>query len=183
MENHSKANIEHALKWGIILGMANILLYLLVYLISKSSLTSWWLGTFSLALNIFLLIIPVTIQRKEFGNEITFNEAFLICFITYAGGSLLQTIFTYILYNFIDPGLSEYIKTKAIEMTQSMMEKFGAPQDSIEKTLEKMQLEDFRQTPARIARQFLFMILFGGVISLILAAILKRKPKNTDFAG
>lgn len=181
MKNQSKANIEYALKWGVIFGMVNVLIYLLVYLIEKSLLVNMWFSITVFFINLFLLVYPLVSKRKELGGIISFNDAFLICFIIFLGGILIQNIFNYILYNFIDTGLAEYIKQKAIESALSMMEKFGAPQDKIDETLTKLQNEDFSQTPTRISKQFLFSILFGGAISLIIAAIFKRNPKDTNF--
>ena len=181
METQTKANVEHALKWGLILGMINIVVYLLVYLIAKDLIVNMWFGLSLLVANIFLLILPVTSKRKELGGLISFNDAFIICMLVFTGSALLQSIFNYVLYNLIDGGLSEFIKQKTIENTVSMMEKFGAPQDSIDKTLNDLQNQDFSQSPARIGKQFLVMIIMGGIISLILAAILKKTPKVTDF--
>ena len=181
MENQTKANFEHGLKWGLILGMINILIYLLIYLIDKNFLVSMWFSLISLVINITLLIIPITSKRKELGGFISFNDAFMICIIIFIGGAILQNIFNYILYNIIDPSLSEFIKQKAIESAQSMMEKFGAQQDAIDKTISDLQNQDFSQSPARIGKQFFFSILIGGVISLILSAILKKSPKITDI--
>jgi len=181
MENQTKANVEHALKWGLILGLINIVVYLLVYLIDKNLLVSMWYSFSSLALNIVLLILPIRIKRKELGGLISFNDAFIICFLVFIGGALLQNIFNYFLYNFIDTALAEFIKQKAIESSVAMMEKFGTPQESIDKALNDLQNQDFNQTPARISKQFFFSLLIGGVISLILAALLKKSPKINDF--
>jgi hypothetical protein len=181
MEDQTKAHLEHALKWGLILGMTNIVIYLLGYIVDKTMITHWWYGLISLAINITLMVVPVVSKRKELGGVISLRDAFLICFVVIAGGSLLQSIFNYILYNLIDPGLSDFIKQKTIENMTSMMERFGAPQESIDKALENIQNTDFSQTPARIGKQYFFMVLFGGFIALIVAAILKRKQKTTDF--
>lgn len=181
MENNNKANIEHGLKWGLISGMINIVITILAYAIDKSLLTQWWLGLTTLAINIALMVIPVTSRRKELGGFISFGNAFVICFLVLAGSALLQSVFTYILYNLVDPELSEFIKEKAIETATSMMEKFGAPQESIDKAIEEMQNENFAQTPARIGKQFFFGLLFGAVIALIVAAILKKNPKVPDM--
>ncbi len=181
MENQSKANIEHALKWGLILGMVNIAIYLLCYVIDKNILTQWWLGVGTLVINITLMIIPVTTKRKELGGLISFKDAFIICFVVLAGGALLQSVFNYVLYNLIDPSLSNFIKEKTIETTANMMEKFGAPQEQIDKTLSDMQNQDMSQNPARIGQQYLVMLLINAVISSIIAAIFKKNPKVTDF--
>ena len=181
MEDQTKANFEHALKWGLILGMTDIIIYLLAYIIDKSVMASMTLGLAMWVINIILLIIPVTIKRKELGGLISFNDAFVICFVVFIGGALLQTIFNYILYNLIDPGLTEFIKQKTIETTTALMEKLGTPQESIDKAIDDIQSKDFSQTPARISAQFLFMLVYGGIISLIIGAIFKRTPKITDI--
>ena len=181
MEDQTKANIEHALKWGLILGMTDIMIPLLAYIIDKSLMVNTWVSISTFVINVILLIFSITTKRKELGGLISFNEAFIICFIVFLGSAIMQNIFNYVLYNLIDPGLSEFIKQRAIEATSSMMEKFGADQDGIDKALEKLQNEDFSQTPARVGKQFFFMMIYGAILSSILAAIFKRNPRVTDF--
>ncbi len=181
MENQQKANLEYALKWGLIYGMVNILIYLLAYLINKPMMVEWWFGLLSLALNITILSFALIGRRKELGGLISFGDAFLVCFVVIIGGGLLQSVFNYVLYNIIDPSLAEYIKTKAIESATAMMEKFGTPQESIEKAIGDIDKKDFSQTPARIGEQYFFTIIFGGVIALIMAAIFKKNKKIIDI--
>lgn len=181
MEDQSRANFEHALKWGLILGMTDIILNLIVYIIDKSILTSMWFGGITFIINITLMIVPVTQRRKELGGFIDFKDAFLICFVVIAGGALLQNVYNYFLYNMIDQGLAEYIKQKSIESATSMMEKFGTPQEAMDKAIEDIQNTDFNQTPARIGKQYFLMLIFGGVIASIIAAIFRKSPKTTDI--
>jgi len=181
MENQTKTTLEHGLKWGLIYGMANIAFFLIAYLIDKTLLVSMWFSGGIFIINLILLIFPVIAKRKEFKGLISFNDAFIICFTVFLGGALIQNIFTFFLYNFIDTGLAEFIKQQTIESTVSLLEKFNLEQDQIDKAISDIQSQDFTQTPARISLQFFYSMIYGGLISMILAAILKKAPKVSDF--
>jgi hypothetical protein len=180
METQKNRLIQHGLQWGLILALVNIAIQAISYMINKQWLVSFWLGGISLVINIILLIIPVIKYRKELGGYIDFKNAFFVCLLVYLGSSLISTVFQYVLYNIIDPELSTYVKEKVLESTSSMMEKFGTPQEDMEKALADIEKQDFSQTPAKLGKQFLWGILFGGIISLIIAAILRKQPKIED---
>jgi hypothetical protein len=137
---------------------------------------SWGLGIAVLVVNIIIMVLAVRARRTEQGGLISFGEAFLVAIITALAAVLIGSIYNYILYNFIDPGLSDFIKERAILKTQSVLESFGSSQDATDKALEKIRADDMRMTPERILMQLLMAALFYMVPSLIIAAILKRKP-------
>ena len=176
MENKN-AQLQYGAKWGFILGLVGIIIQVLCYVINKELLVTMSFGFSVLAITIAILVYALINYRKENGGVLTFKEGFMITLYAFIVSSLLTTIFNYILYNFIDPDLSNFIKEKAINTTTQMMEKFGAPQDKIDETIEKMQSQDFSQNLYASLKQFLGSIIFGAIIALILAAILKKQPK------
>ncbi len=181
MEERKPNLVEHALKFGLIMGLVSIVIQLGIYVINKEWLVSVVLGFISFAITITLVVYPIRVYRQQNGGVVSFKEAFVIGFIVFAGSSLLTSVFQYALYNFIDPDLSEYIKEKAIEKVASITEKIGGSQDDIEKAVEQLEREDFSQSPKRLASNFLGGILSGSVISLIIAAFTRKKPKTQDI--
>lgn len=180
MESKNKELIEHGLRWGLMLALITITIQMGSYLVNKELLVSMWAGIFYLLITIVLMVLPILQQRKEQNGLISFKEAFLIAFIVSVSSSLITQVYTYVLYNLIDIELAGFIKEKAVESAASMMEKFNTPQEEIEKQLEKMQEQDFSQTPGTIAKQFLWGTIVGAIIASIIAAILKKQPKTDD---
>ncbi|MFN9518642.1 MAG: DUF4199 domain-containing protein, partial [Bacteroidota bacterium] len=80
----------------------------------------------------------------------------------------------------IDPTLPEFIKNSTIEKTVAMMEKFGADQEAVDKTLEELNNQDFNFSGSRLGQSYLLGLLFGAFISLIVAAIFRKQPKPED---
>ncbi|MFN9582130.1 MAG: DUF4199 domain-containing protein [Bacteroidota bacterium] len=179
MENRQTIT-QHGLKWGLISGLAGIILYTLVYAINRGYLVSFGVGAFMLLVSILLLIYPIYLYRKENGGLLTFKDAFLLSILIFAGSSLLSTIYQFMLYNVIDPTLPEFIKNSTIEKTVAMMEKFGADQEAVDKTLEELNNQDFNFSGSRLGQSYLLGLLFGAFISLIVAAIFRKQPKPED---
>ncbi len=180
-ENTSSSNkvlINHALRWGAIMGMTILIIQLMVYLLSKSSLVSFTYGIVNFILQVILLVVAVYVYRKNINNGLlSFVEGFTIVMLIFAGSALINSVFQFLLYNVIDPDLSTYIYERTLEMTTNMMEKFGAPEEEIEKAIEKINPEDLKLTPQRLVTNYFFSLLFGVFFAVIIAAIFRKKPQ------
>lgn len=171
-------NWSEPVRWGFIGGLVSVVISVLVYIISPASFASMWLGLFMLGLALFFMIWGGVAFRRENNDEITFFQALGAVLIVGVIVSLLGTIFSYILFNFIDTDLAELIKQKVIENTTEMMEKFGATDDDIEKALDKIEEESFQFGLKEYVIRFLQGMGFYVVIGLIVAAFVKRNPEN-----
>jgi hypothetical protein len=181
MENEKPNLVQHALKFGLIMGLFNIVLQLGIYIVKKELLVSFWVAFAAIVVTIVLAIYPIRNFRSQQGGSITFKDAFLIGFIVFAGSGLLTNVFQYLLYNFIDPQLPDFIKEKAIEKTVGLMERFGAGQEEIAKAIEPLEKEDFKQTPAKLGTSFLGNVMMGAFLSLLIALFTRKNPKNHNI--
>ncbi|MES2559585.1 MAG: DUF4199 domain-containing protein [Bacteroidota bacterium] len=180
MDAQKPTLLHQGMKFGLILGFTQVVIYLLLYAIDKNLLVSFAVGGVMIVISIVLMVLPARNYKSLNGGSIDFKEAFLICLITFAGGALVTTVFNYVLYNLIDPSLSEFIKEKAIEKTVTLMEKFSSSQEDIEKAIAPLQEQDFSQSPARLGSQYISSVLFGAIPSLIIALIVRTKNKPLD---
>lgn len=175
METKSRIS-DLALRYGLILGFVHIAINLLMYMIDKELMVSFWPGLIILTISITIIVMPIKQYKHENGN-LLFKEAFLIAMITMAGSGLIGTVFTYILHNFIDPELSGFIKEQTIQKTVTMLEKFGTSEEDIARTIEDMSKQDFGFSASRVGTQFLWAILFSTIPASIIAAIMRTKQK------
>jgi hypothetical protein len=92
-------------------------------------------------------------------------------------GSLITSIYSYILYNFLDPTLPDQLKHYSLETTEKWMRKFKAPQEQIDEQLDKVAAQDFAMTAGKIfisyLQQLIAYFVFAAIISLI---IRKKRP-------
>lgn len=180
MENDKPTIVNQGLKFGLIMGFIQIAIYTLLYIIDKELLVDFKLMIAILIINIVLMVWPVRDYKKQNGGTITFKDAFVICLLTIAGGSLLFIIFNYFLYNIIDPGLADFMKERSIEKTAAFMEKMGVSQDEIEKGIARIEDQDFKMSPTKLGAQYLQTVIFGCIPALIIAAILRTKTQPVD---
>lgn len=180
METEKTTIVNQGLKFGLIMGFVQIAITLVLYMVNKELLVDFKILLLLLVVSIALMVWPVRNYKKLNDDTITFRDAFLVCLIAIAGGSLLSTVFNYVLYNLIDPSLSEFIKERTIEKTVGFMEKMGTPQEDIERAVGPLLEQDFKMTPAKLGGQWFQSVLFGCIPALIIAAVLRTKTKPVD---
>ncbi len=182
MENTEKqeaklvSNFKNSsLKWGLIGGMVTILYSIIMYAVDSSLLVNAWAGFVGLA--VLLTVIVMGIKEVKTGQEgfISLSEALFAGFLVYVTASFIHTIFQYALFNWIDTNLPVLLKEKTIETTVEMMQKFGASEDDINKTLTQLDGKLDVSSAGAMFWNFLKGSAFGFVICFIIALIMKKK--------
>ena len=154
MEQQSTSPAMAALKSGVIIGLVMLVISFLIYFIDYSLLVAAWYG-FAVFVLFFGLVIYFGIQyRKEIGGFMPYGPAFQFAFVTLIVSGLISTLGNIILYQLIDPGLSEL--------------------------LVKVQLENMLAFAGQI-KGFGVSLIIYAIFSLILGAIIKKRDKSTDF--
>lgn len=176
MEQQLKSS---AINYGIYLGLSLALISVLIYVINVEYAIAWWIGIIMLLLILAFGIVS-TAKSKDFLNGfISFKQAFSSFFITVAIGVIINTGVGMLIYGVIDTEAAVFLQEKGIENTVSMMERFGAPQSEIDKTIDAMS-EDNSFSIGNQLKAIAYQLVFYAVIGLIVAAFMKKK--NPDLA-
>ncbi len=165
--------LKNAWPYGLIMAGISIVLSILFYIFNVN-MFSITFAIFSIL--IFVIGIPATMSilgcnnlRLKHANEhqISYLDAAVSCLVIVLIGFLLSNIYSYVFNNFIDP---EYMKQQISKMAE-MLQKYNLPQDKIDETLAK--------TEHRMALgpMLLNSLIFGVVISLIVALFIRKKDK------
>jgi uncharacterized membrane protein (DUF106 family) len=176
MEKNSLFN--HSLKFGFIIGIINIIIGVLAYMVGESLMVKWWFGLLILVINIGLVVYSGNQYRSSLGGFMNFKTAFSVTFLTLFIAGILGTIFNIILYHLIDPELPSRLLKAAMEQTEQMMTNMGAPADRIDQQM--VMLEDKLENQFTLIGQiksFGIGLIVYAVLSLILGAILKKSEK------
>ncbi len=163
-----------AMKWGLTSGLVSIAYTILLYVIDAKLMASILWTSFSLIFIIAIMVMAVKEFRKSQEGFISLSEALFTGFFTFAIGALISVLFGYVLMNYIDANLPILIKDTVQENTIAMMQKFGASEDDISKTLEKLNEKDYSVTLGKTMINFLASSAFGFVLAFIIAAIMKK---------
>lgn len=163
-----------ALKYGLIYSGINILWSLLLYVTELNrSESAWVFQMIALAIPVVCIIMAVNEYKQKEGNGfITFGTAFkkglLICLI----GGIIGSAFYVIYLEAIDPSFKDFMMQQQVDKMTEM----GMGEEAIEDAIN--QSAKF-QTPFWMFTWGIVGSLFvGAIISLIMAAILKKPDPN-----
>jgi hypothetical protein len=162
-------------RMGLIISLVKVIITTIGYQFFAGS---WLMSTLfmlvGLGVVIGMLIQTGKMQRKAVGGYIDIKQAFQAIFIAGLIVCVLTGIYELIYVKFINPEMMEKVK----EATIASMEKWGAPQESIDKTAQQFD-ESQKLNIGKQLLGWLTSIIFYGILSLICAAVVKKnKPAH-----
>ena len=167
--------ISSGIKNGVIAGLATVILSLVLYFVSPKTMMSF-AGYFQFIFVIVMMVLAGTAVRKSNDGYLDFGDAFKATWVTYAIYSLIAAIFTYVLYNIIDPGLADVIKEQTIETTKGIAEMFaGGNEDQMEEMLSVLEDQDYSMTIGKVGISFITNLVIGAIIAAIISLIIRKK--------
>jgi len=173
----NKSMKSSSLNYGLLTGASLTLLYVILYLVDTSLLSSFSLGLLIL-LGLIIIGFVSTAKAKSINEGyLTFKEAFTAYFIPVALGLLIPSLFLYVLFNFVDPETAEFLKQEGMVKAEELMRNFGAPEADIEKALEDAASENQNSLGSTLTR-YAFTLIFLCVIGLIAALTMKNKKED-----
>ncbi len=168
MEQNKISPTNHAIKWGLILGIILIVYSLLLYFLDLT--TNRALGWVSFLISIIIVVLGIKSFRDDINNGvISFSKAFGVGILICLFAGIVSSIFTYIQLSLISPELVD----KMIELTEEKLLERGISEDMIET---QMAISKKFMTPSMMAiMSLIWFVVFGAIVSLIVAAILKKE--------
>ena len=174
METTTVKNTNPGFTYGLIGGLIFVIITLTQYLIGVKGYISP-VGYFSYCVPIILSVLAA-LKKRNMQGYLGYGEALKIVFTVFAITLLLQSIFVYILFNFVDISFAEALKQEIMDKTETMMKRFGASDTTVDDTLKKMANEN-QFSIAKILLSYCISCIITFLISLIIAAtVFKRKP-------
>lgn len=160
---------------GLIIGLLNVIVGLLMYIIDfRAGVRNYFMISIALFIIVIVaMVISARQTRTALGGYADFKTLVQPAFVTFVIAELLNTVFFYALYNFIDPSLVDVLREETISLTADWMTQMGAPEEEVEKQVNALAEQDFSSLGA-FARQLMFLFPVGFTISAIIALILRR---------
>lgn len=170
-------------KSGLIIGAVSIVLFILMYVADIKPVGIFLpilMLLISVALNIIIMVFLFKKYRTEIGGFISFRDAFLYCFVAFSVSVLLSTLFTFLFIQFIEP---DYYKN-IMEAQKTWLENYLAGKVTDEQLTEQLDKIDEQTLKmgsiAGMMKSLITNIIVSGIISLIMGAIMKKKPDMFD---
>lgn len=169
----SRSNI--GINYGIIAGLVITVVTLLQYLGGLDMYLSP-IGYVTYLVIITMAVLAALKVRNKNEGFLEFSQALKVTFTVFAIALLIQTLFTYILLNFIDVSFKEAVSQEVLNKSEEMMKKFGATDSQIDAALESERTKDqfaFTRVLLGYALTCIVAFIFCLLISLI---VKKSKP-------
>ena len=135
LNDNPEKKFNPGFNYGLIAGLVITVISLLQYLGGLDMYLSP-VGYVSYLVIITMAVLAALKVRKENEGFLEFSHALKVTFTVFAIALLIQTIFTYILFNFIDVSFKEAVSQEVMNKTEQMMKKFGASDSQIDAALE-----------------------------------------------
>jgi hypothetical protein len=121
-----------------------------------------------------LAIAAVIAQRKANGGWLEFKEALKTAFTVFVLALAAQTLFIWILLNFIDPHFKELLAPASLVRDARVLKWFRMPDDEIAQTIAAERGKD-RFTLSAMSLGLAFSCIVHFIIAVLIAAFTKKK--------
>jgi hypothetical protein len=172
--------VEDAIKKGLILAIIHIVVFLIVYYVFPEKLTGMSYAAFILVFNLAFCFVSGNQWRNQVGGYIDFGNAFKYVFVIFVASGVIQTIFS-VIFLYIEPSFPEVMAQSQIDTSVYWAQKFGAPDESLEKMNEEFDPEELAERyklsslPLRFGLGLIFYAIGAAIIGLI---VRKREPES-----
>jgi hypothetical protein len=168
MENQTTTT-RTALKWGVIIGIINILY-------STAIMVSGQIGNQAMGYAVYLIIgVGIYLALNDFKKEnfgfMSYGQGLGLGTMMSAIVGIISGFYSFAYMKFIDTTITDQILKNA----EHEMEKKGLPDDQIEQAMEYSKM--FMSPGVMFIAGVFFTVLLGFILALIIAAIMKKdKP-------
>ncbi|GAB2981149.1 hypothetical protein GCM10027049_16220 [Mucilaginibacter puniceus] len=175
MEQTVKTNVTKvATKWALISAITGIIItYAFEFLNVDQNSSAKYLAYIPF---IAFLILAQKEFRDELGGYITFGEAYSTGFRYALFTGLITALFTYVYLKWLSPEMMD----KVVEAARTSLEEKDTPSDQAEKALEMTKQWGPLFGAFGVAIGY---AIFGAIVSLVGAAILKKVRSPYDIAN
>jgi hypothetical protein len=179
-QNQSSSINDLSIKYGLLIGLVSIVLSGVVYVIDPLlQFKNFWIGIGVFILVIVLLVLLGLDVRKKIGGFWSFADAFKSLIIMSIVLTILTIAYNFIIYKFVDPQLPEKANSAMLETLTARFANANMSQDKIDEYTKSFQNGEFiaklKPTAINELKAFGFSLILYGVISLIIAASIKKK--------
>ncbi len=176
-------NSEYGLpiRYGLIGGMVMCVISVITYMFYAQLFSSLWVQMiFGLVTIAIMIFIPVwgTVSFKHSLGTISYLQAVTACMIIVFITMVMSNVIAYVIPNFLDTEYPQELYGLVQRNTEQTMEKFGAPDEEIEKALERITPDQFTPTIVSTLRGLGISLGLGLILSLIVALFVSRKSKE-----
>ncbi|MFT5337979.1 MAG: hypothetical protein ACJAY8_000845 [Sphingobacteriales bacterium] len=160
---------------GIVAAVA-IFFVLLSYALGADFMVGPWANLIAFVGVIVAMVITGKRYRNSIGGIISFGAMWKFLVSVTVIFAVALGLFEYLLFQVIDPEFHQILTEKTLELTYQRFQNFGIPEDQMAELMEDTQKNiEAQSTFKGVLMGMGVRIVIYGIISLIIAAVLKKK--------
>ena len=173
MDKKNTSVLYNGLIWGLILAFVSIIYNVLLYMLDQN--LNQALGYVGIIITLVVMIFGIRSFRDNVMDGILpFGTAFGFLMVVMIVSAIIGNIYAYILWTVIDPD----IISKMMDMQMEKMMDKGIPEEAMEQAMKMT--SKFMKPGVMLAMGTAFQLMFGTILSLIVAAIFKKEDSSED---
>jgi hypothetical protein len=175
-QNPVPTSLNHYLKYGGILGLIHIVLYVALMNIDLKLLVGFSYIILVMVLNIGFVVYAGITRRADIGGYIGYGAALKDSFLTLLVNGVIGMIFSIILmFAMPDHGLE--VAEASLENSIELAQKLGAPEESLDKVRDEFDMDEIasRYTVFGLVKALLISSIFYFIGSLISALFVRKE--------
>jgi len=178
-----KKCMNDGLIFGVILVILNVLIYVLI---DFETLSFWSIMSFALLsaflpLVVGIIVFLVKYKKNDLGGFISYGNGLKYGTLLTLFASIILSFYTIVFNNFIDKEYAHKQQQIIMSKTYEFMESSGLPDKVIDEKMDEMEaaIEAEVQNSKFMSpiKSIFFLTFVGFIISLIVAAIVKKEPQ------
>jgi hypothetical protein len=147
---------QPAIGYGLALGLASALYLFVFHLMDRALVLNPLVFWSTILFPVTAMILAVRRQRDEQEGRIEQKAALRTAFLSFVLAQLPFSVFIWVLFNAMDPGLDELQRTLMLEAGR------------------EVEQVDFGMTVGKVFSQYIYMLLPGFLLSYMVASFMKR---------
>jgi len=171
--------MNHSVRYGLILGALNVAFTAGVFLIDYKLIQNPLIGFLIFGITIAILFIAGFELRKKNGGYLSFKNALRSSFIIYTIAAVLMVAYNLLQYNVFTPEIAQELQKDALNQQVMVWESFGMSDEQIDENAAAMEDRNLFGLTWQLVG-LAGNLVFGLIISLIVAAIVKKKEPEFD---
>jgi hypothetical protein len=164
---------QNIIKYGLYAGAGTIAYLLLFYYMDPRMMFNTWVQWSYRVIFIAAMVAATLVERRAAEDGFSFRQAVRPAFGVYVVASLIYLIFFYVMFNYVNTDLPEIQRAVLVEQSQFLAEKLGMVE--MQEQMEQIKVEDLQVTFRNSSLDFMWRLIFGFILSAILALILRRE--------
>lgn len=172
--NENQDNMaKMAIKYGAIFSVISFIIQLVLYAVNYELLVSF---IYIIILIVILLgaMVWAGIQyRKSVGGYLSYGKSYVFLIILTVSLFSIGAVFSWVLYNVVDPELPAMVKEIQIDSTIEFMENMNAPDDKIDEAIAEIESQNAGGVLETLKASMVMIIVFA-VLDLLLALFVRK---------